>query len=298
MQIQPSTLSIAPEPMKKIRILGLLLFAWLGREHAFAQDPNFHIYLCLGQSNMEGPAAIEAQDSTVSSRFQVLAALDCPQLGRSQGQWYPAKPPLFRCNTQLSPADYFGRTMVAHLPENVRVGVVPVAVAGSKIEIFDKVQYRAYLNSSAAERPWMINMANAYGGNPYERLLTLARLAQQQGVIKGILLHQGESNTGDKAWPGKVQKVYADLLKDLGLAPDSVPLLAGEVVNQDQYGQCASMNTIIATLPQTIPNAYVISSAGLPPVPDKLHFTSESIRKLGKRYAVRMLLLQGFEVKE
>ncbi|WP_420155935.1 sialate O-acetylesterase [Siphonobacter sp.] len=284
--------------MKKIGMLWFLCCIAFGREHAFAQDPNFHIYLCLGQSNMEGPAAIEAQDTTVSARFQLLAAVDCPQLGRNQGNWYPAKPPLFRCNTRLSPADYFGRTLIAHLPDSVRVGVVPVAVGGSKIEIFDKVQYRSYLDSSAAERPWMINMANAYGGNPYERLVTLARLAQKQGVIKGILLHQGESNTGDKAWPGKVQKVYADLLKDLGLAPDSVPLLAGEVVNQDQHGQCASMNPIIATLPQTIPNAYVISSAGLPAVPDKLHFTSQSIRELGKRYAMRMLSLQGYEVKE
>ncbi len=265
---------------------------------ALAQDPDFHIYLCLGQSNMEGPAAIEAQDTTVNRRFQVLAAVTCPELGRTQGNWYPAKPPLFRCNTRLSPADYFGRTLVAHLPETIRVGIVPVAVAGSKIEIFDTAQYQAYLDSSAAERPWMINMAKAYGGNPYERLVELARAAQKVGVIKGILLHQGESNTGDQAWPAKVQKVYEHLLKDLGLAPNSIPLLAGEVVNADQKGVCAGMNAIIATLPQTIPKAYVISSAGLPPVPDRLHFTSESIRNLGKRYAVQMLTLLGYSVSE
>ncbi|PKK34832.1 sialate O-acetylesterase [Siphonobacter sp. SORGH_AS_0500] len=284
--------------MKKIGIIWAVMLVLFCREHTVAQDPNFHIYLCLGQSNMEGPAAIEARDTTVNARFQVLAALDCPQLGRSQGQWYPAKPPLFRCNTRLSPADYFGRTMVAHLPETIRVGVVPVAVAGSKIEIFDKAEYQAYLDSSAAERPWMINMAKAYGGNPYERLVELARQAQKVGVIKGILIHQGESNTGDKAWPAKIQKLYDNLLVDLGLAPNSIPLLAGEVVNQDQGGKCASMNAIIATLPQTIPNAYVISSAGLPAVPDKLHFTSESIRQLGKRYAVQMLSLQGYGVRE
>lgn len=35
---------------------------------------------------------------------------------------------------------------------------------------------------------------NAYGGWPYGKLVEMARLAQQEGVIKGILLHQGESN--------------------------------------------------------------------------------------------------------
>jgi para-nitrobenzyl esterase len=276
--------------------LFIIFFLFVLTFSTSAQDPNLHIYLCLGQSNMEGPAPIEPQDTTVNSRFQVLSVLDCSDLGRSKGDWYVAKPPLFRCNTRLSPADYFGRTMVANLPDNIRVGVVPVAVAGSKIEIFDKSHYQAYLDSSAAERPWMINMAKQYGGNPYQRLVEMARLAQQKGVIKGILLHQGESNTGDKAWPAKVKKIYDDLLTDLQLPPNSIPLLAGELVNADQEGKCASMNPIIATLPQTIPQAHVISSKGLPAVPDKLHFTSESIRKLGRRYAVEMLSLMGYKV--
>ena len=39
----------------------------------FAQDANFHIYLCLGQSNMEGNAKVEEQDTVaVDSRFQEL----------------------------------------------------------------------------------------------------------------------------------------------------------------------------------------------------------------------------------
>lgn len=284
--------------MKALVTLFLVTSLLLTGKPAFSQDPNFHIYLCIGQSNMEGPAPIEPQDTTVNGRFQVLAVLDCPNLGRTQGTWYSAKPPLFRCDTRLSPADYFGRTLVANLPENIRVGVVPVAVAGSKIEIFDKGHYQAYLDSSAAERPWMINMAKQYGGNPYERLVDMAKLAQQQGVIKGILLHQGESNTGDQSWPAKVKKIYDDLLADLHLPPNSIPLLAGEVVNADQEGKCASMNPIIATLPRTIPQAHVISSKGLPAVTDKLHFTSESIRKFGRRYAVKMLSLQGYPVRE
>lgn len=277
--------------------LGLLCVS-LRAQNGAAPDPNFHIYLCIGQSNMEGPAPIGPQDTVSNPRLKLLAAMDCPDLGRVMGNWYDAKPPLCRCNTRLSPADYFGRTMIQYLPEKISIGLVHVAVAGSKIEIFDKELYKTYLDTSAASRPWMIKMADAYGGNPYQRLLDMARLAQQKGVIKGILLHQGESNTGDKAWPAKVKKIYDDLLADLKLAPNSIPLLAGELVNADQGGRCASMNEIIATLPQTLPRAYVIPSYGLEAVPDKLHFTAEAIRKFGKRYAARMLYTLGLDIEE
>src|SRR5881628_390781 len=111
---------------------------------ASAQDPNFHIYLCFGQSNMEGAGRIEEQDKAVDERFQVLQAVDAPNLKREKGKWYAAVPPLVRGRTGVSPADYFGRTMVASLPKEVRVGVVNVAVAGCKIELFDKENYKTY----------------------------------------------------------------------------------------------------------------------------------------------------------
>src|SRR5204863_9850196 len=171
---------------------------------------------------------------------------------------YPALPPLCRCRTGLTPADYFGRTMVANLPEKIRIGVINVSVAGCKIELFNNDS----LSSYAAKAPgWMTNIINEYGGNPYNRLVEMAKLAKKDGVIKGILLHQGESNTKDRLWPKKVKAVYNRLLNELKLKAKSVPLLAGEVVNEDQGGVCASMNKIIATLPETIHTAHVISSA-------------------------------------
>ena len=41
--------------------------------------------------------------------------------------------------------DYFGRTLVAKLPEDVRVGVIKVAVPGCKIELFEKDSFQTYL---------------------------------------------------------------------------------------------------------------------------------------------------------
>lgn len=271
----------------------LLVIAWmlLAGTTVVAQDPNFYIFLGLGQSNMEGNARIEPVDSVdVPERFRVMETVDCPALHRSKGSWYTAVPPLCRCKTGLTPADYFGRTLVSQLPEKVKVGVINVAIGGCKIELFDKDNYASYVSTAPG---WMKNMISEYDGNPYARLVEMAKLAQQAGVIKGILLHQGESNTGDSTWPAKVKLVYDHLLQDLGLAPNSVPLLAGELVNADQGGACASMNKIIATLPNTIPNAYVISSAGCTQRGDNLHFDAAGYRELGKRYAATMLSLLG-----
>jgi hypothetical protein len=183
--------------------------------------------------------------------------------------------------------DSFGKTLVAGLPENVRVGVIKVSVPGCKIELFEKDTFQSYIEN---ERDWMKNIVNNYGGNPYKYLVDMATAAQKDGVIKGILLHQGESNAGDKEWPSKVKGVYDNLMKDLGLDAEEVPLLAGELVHADQQGRCAGFNEIMADLPKAIPNAHVISSAGCP-TNDRLHFNSEGSRKFGKRYGEKMLEL-------
>ena len=277
----------------KITIRSLLLFTFVCIQlNSFSQDKKFYIFLCFGQSNMEGNARIQPQDTVgIDPRFQVLEAVDCPDLKRTKGNWYPAVPPLSRCKTGLGPADYFGRTMVANLPGDVRVGVINVAVGGCKIELFDKDNYQSYV---ATAPQWMTGMINQYDGNPYGRLVELAKIAQKDGVIKGILLHQGESNPNDSLWTKKVKVVYDNLLKDLNLEAEKVPLLAGETVNADQGGICAGMNKIIATLPQMIRNSYVISSAGCTDAADNLHFDAAGYRELGKRYAERMIgLLKG-----
>jgi hypothetical protein len=258
---------------------------------ARAEDKNFYVFLCLGQSNMEGFPGIQEQDKTgVDDRFQVLAAVDFPKLERTTGNWYAAVPPLCRPSTGLGPADYFGRTLVAGLPAHVKVGVVNVSVAGAKIEVFDPSRLEAY----AATAPgWMKNTIAAYGGSPYRHLVEMGKLAQKTGFIKGVLLHQGESNTNDAGWPNKVKTIYENLLRDLNLKAEDVPLLAGELVGADQKGKCASMNKIIGELPKTIPTAHVVSSEGCIGRPDGLHFAPEGYRELGKRFAVTMLPLLG-----
>ena len=241
---------------------------------------------------MEGQGTIEAQDIIGNSRFLVLQALDCPNLGRTKGKWYPAVPPTCQCYSHLSLADYFGKTMVAHLPDSITVGIINVSVGGCDIRLFDKDVYQDYDSTSAES--WFTTKVEAYGYDPYQYLVDLAKLAQQDGVIKGILLHQGETNTGQTLWPSYVKKIYNDLLSDLDLNADAVPLLAGELLST-KGSCCARMNPIIDRLPHLIPTAHVISSKGCTGQ-DIAHFDSQGCRTFGKRYALQILSLMGYPV--
>lgn len=259
-------------------------------EYVQQGDPNFHIYLCFGQSNMEGNAAIESQDlSGISPRFQMMAAVNFGT-NRTKGNWYKAIPPLCRQNTGLTPADYFGRTLVEKLPENIKVGVINVAVGGAKIELYMDEFKDAYI---AGDADWFKNLCKEYDNDPLGRLIEMGKLAQKKGTIKGILLHQGESNNGESDWCEKVGKVYTRICCALGLNPAETPLLAGETLYADQGGACSWHN--IAALPhlkEYVPNSYVISAKDLPGNgKDPFHFSAAGYRTLGKRYAEQMYKL-------
>lgn len=279
--------------MKKVFLICTLLL--LGMQHASAEvDENFYIYLCFGQSNMEGQAQPETVDQSVDPRFQMMACTDFANPVRKMGEWYDATPPLVRQWTKIGMADYFGRTMVAALPENVRVGVVDVAIGGVDIKGFMSEEVEAYLKTAES---WMKDAFAAYDNDPYKRLVEMAKIARQSGVIKGILLHQGETNNGQDSWRDKVKTIYDRLLTDLNLKAEDVPLFAGETVNADVGGTCSLHNTVIARLPETIPTAHVVKSNGCPCASDNIHFTAAGYRTMGKRYAYEALKVMGLETK-
>ena len=262
-------------------------------------DPNFYIYICFGQSNMEGNADWEAQDEGVDSRFQMLATCDFPERkvkgnstkkipARQKGNWYTAECPIVSPVGKLGPSDYFGRTMVQELPDK-KIGVIAVAMGGSPIEMFDKDLYKKKYEDNYNE--WWAQIArNYYGENPYGRIIEMAKKAQKVGVIKGILLHQGESNNGDEKWPGMVKKIYKDMLKDLGLKATDVPIFVGETEYEDMGGGCSWHNHVVAKLPEVIPTGHVISAEGIPGNgTDPWHFSAAGYRTFGKRYAEKVL---------
>ena len=286
--------------MKKFFLLTFVLtalpFAWTRA----AVDPNFYIFLCFGQSNMEGAAKPEAQDlKSPGPRFLWMPAVDYPATdnlpARKMGEWYEAIPPLCRPNTGLTPADWFGRTMVESLPQNIKIGVIHVAIGGIDIKGFLPDSIDNYVKTKAPG--WMKGMLEAYDNNPYKRLVTLAKKAQKDGVIKGILMHQGETNTGDPKWAGMVKQVYDNLCSDLNLKPEEVNLYAGNIVQAGGQGVCIGCKKQIDELPNTLHTAQVISSDGCTNGPDRLHFDAAGYRELGCRYAEAVARHLGYEPK-
>jgi hypothetical protein len=111
-------------------------------------DPKFFIYLCIGQSNMEAGAQPAEQDKDFNDpRFSFLSAVDMPRYQREMGKWYTAIPPICRQNNNMGPVDFFGRKMIENMPNEYKVGGINVSVAGAKIELWDKDNYKEYIDN-------------------------------------------------------------------------------------------------------------------------------------------------------
>jgi hypothetical protein len=242
-------------------------------------DPNFQIFLLIGQSNMEGVPPPQEQDRAQDPRVKVLAYDNCPGLGRVYNQWYTASPPLHSCGLGVGPGDYFAKAMAQALPK-ATIGLVPTAIAGVDIDFFRKGVV------SKRRKEFRIPPDNRQSG-AYDFVIERARLAQQAGVIRGILFHQGESDNGNGAWLGKVKGMVDDLRADLGIG--EVPFLAGELMYS---GCCAGHNALVRQLPNEISNTFAISASGLGAF-DQYHFDLPGQRELGRRYAQTMLQALG-----
>ncbi|MCQ2196811.1 MAG: hypothetical protein MJZ60_04725 [Bacteroidaceae bacterium] len=259
-------------------------------------DPNFHIYLCFGQSNMEGNATPQMEDySGASKRFLMMAPVAMSSYVRTKNNWYVARPPLCRDNTGLTPADYFGKTLIKNLPDSITVGVINVALGGCAIEMFNEDGIADYIKQQAS---WLQSYAKSYNNNPFRYLVNAGKEAQKKGVIKGILLHQGCSNNTQSDWPQKVNLIYTRLLKELNLSQEECPLLVGELLAQNQGGVCYGHNSVIAKVPSVIDGARVVSSSGCTGATDGLHFTAAGYRKIGANYAKEMLQVLARYSKE
>ena len=236
------------------------------------------IFLLIGQSNMAGAPKPESQDQVENPRVRVLAYDDCPNLGQAYNQWYRAKPPLHDCDGGVGPGDYFGK-MLADAYPNATIGLVPLGINGADIDMFGK----GVISKRRGE--FKIPPDNHWTG-AYEWVIQRAELARRAGTIRGILFHQGESDTGNAAWVGKVEAIVENLRVDLRLG--EAPFVAGELL----YSGCCGKwhNPLVRELAREIGNTRVVSADGLSGF-DAAHFDLPGQRELGARYGAAMLEL-------
>lgn len=294
-----------------------------------ADEPELHVYIAFGQSNMQGPATIRDQDKTGIdySRWQTLNVVADKYAGvnRAKGQWYDAAPPLIipdsalpywldgSFTTGLGPTDYFGRTLVEGTKENITIGVIAVANGDLALASFHKTQGAIYFDSTAGngsngkesgrpsgtERQGWTRYTTAGYTSLYDAIISNVKIAQEQGgIVKGIIVHQGESGRGltYTSWQEMLKEIYDDMLSDLGLKPNSIPILLGQTWNGGSglTGDYLNIDNRIQTI---IPKARIISSEGCNEgrtgtnQPDGIHFGSADMETFGTRYGKKMLAL-------
>lgn len=225
----------------------------------------FHLYLLLGQSNMAGRGQLAEQDREVHPRIFALDA---------EGKWVPAREPLHpdpRVTESgeiyaVGPGLSFARAM-AEQDVEVFVGLVPCAIGGSPI------------------RSWRRGQPN------FEAALLRARLAMRDGVLRGVLWHQGESDARARQTAARYQRqldaVVGEWRAALGM---EVPFVAGRIAEPNAGATLAQVNGAIAGLPERVPRAAVVEVADLE-TQGPWHFTAPAARELGRRYAASLSTL-------
>lgn len=220
---------------------------------------------------MAGRGAIGALDTITHPRVMMLdKKLD----------WVLAKDPIHfdksAAGTGLGLT--FGKIMADSEP-NVSIGLIPTAVGGSSINYW--------------VRDSLFSQTNTY---PYNDMILRAIDAMKDGKLKGILWHQGESDTDSEeavtSYAQKFEKMMESLKSDLGL--ESIPMVIGELgyFHYDKNPRAKQLNAILNQIAEADPCIAIVSAEGLDHKGDVTHFNSKSYHKLGKRYAAKMQDLQ------
>lgn len=252
--------------MKTLFSICLLLVSFFAQAQKAKVDKNFHVYLLIGQSNMAGRGEVDSESKEANPRILML---------NKENNWVPATDPVHfdkPASVGVGPAISFAKEMKGN-SKRLRIGLIPYALGGSPIKVWEPGE--VYLEEF----------------HPYDDAIKRALLAMQQGVLKGIIWHQGESdNNPERAevYMGKVATLVNRLRTDL--QQPELPFVAGEI---GYFNKSDHINSVINQLPQQVHHTAVVSAKDLTDKGDRLHFDTPSARELGKRYAATMKSLQG-----
>ena len=255
-----------------------LAFGFLFSSHAAGAESvplppkeKFHLFLLVGQSNMAGRGVVTPQDNTPDPRVLML---------NKAGEWVPAVDPLHFAKPGAAGVG-LGRSFAAAIADanpGVTIGLIPCAVGGSPIDVWKPGAYYEPTKS-----------------HPWDDALQRATLALRSGTLKGILWHQGESDSSAAlapAYEAKLIDLIGRFRSELH-APD-VPFVIGQLGKFEGSPWNASRSLVDQAhrdIAAKIPRTAFVSAEGLKDKGDKTHFDSPSYREFGQRYAAEYLKL-------
>lgn len=260
----------------KIAVFSLL---WLLSFTLSAQEKPFDLYLLIGQSNMAGRGAVEPIDTIVDLRVFTLDKND---------NWVPAQDPIHfdKSVAGVGLGRTFGIEMAKANPAK-KIGLIPCAVGGSPIDSWKPGAFE-----------------EATKTHPYDDMEIRLKKALETGTLKGILWHQGESDSNpEKCYVyGEKLETLIQRVRILG-ENENAPFVAGEFgrfkikSNKKLYPDLhpAPAKVVKKATKQVVKkdgNAAFVKSNGLHHKGDNTHFDAKSYRIFGKRYAKAIKDLQ------
>lgn len=231
---------------------------------------NVWVFILAGQSNMAGRGKVEPVDTIPDIRIFTI---------NKEGELLLAKEPLHFYEPAATGLDCglsFGKELLKHIPDRISVLIIPTAVGGSSIS--------QWINDSTFRNVTLMT-------NFKEKI----KIGQKYGTIKGILWHQGENDATTQEtieiYNKQLQKLFAIFRNEI--ANNELPIIIGELgsfsMTDDNW---QAINSKIEEYIETDPNAYLIKTNDLKDKGDKVHFDSEGLREIGRRFAGQFVKTQ------
>ncbi|MCF0074332.1 sialate O-acetylesterase [Dyadobacter sp. CY261] len=254
----------------ELKTLIMLLAILLTGISTFAQTTpvQMDLYLLIGQSNMAGRGVVDAASQPDSPQVWAI---------NRHNEWKMAGDPLHEDKPAVvgvGPGLTFAQEILKKQPERV-IGLIPCAVGGSGIE------------------DWQPGAKHEQTGiYAYDEMLLRVKEAQKRGMIKGIIWHQGESDSSPEkkdAYAAKLGAFFERLRRDTHT--ENVPLIVGTLGDfyVAKHPDAALINQVIVDYAKKNKLVYLASASGLTHKGDDTHFDTASARELGRRYAEAFL---------
>ncbi|WP_309398125.1 sialate O-acetylesterase [Cerasicoccus maritimus] len=225
---------------------------------------HFHLYLLAGQSNMAGRGFVDEADNTPHPRVVMLD---------KEGHWVPAVDPVHydKKAAGVGPGRTFAEVLAAE-DDTVVIGLIPTACGGSSITKWVPGGYHDQTKS-----------------HPYDDALVRTHQAMEQGTLKGVLWHQGESDCKEPL-SSQYQENLTQLIERFRAEfnDPNLPIVIGQLGQfpaRQWNAQRREVDQAQRAVAESTPNVVFVPSDGLTSNPDMVHINAESQREFGHRYA-------------